>query len=348
MTIYATGENWDQLWVIDAATLRLVDVIEGILAPVPTAVEVSPDGDEVFISSPNGVSVIDTAAARTAGFIPEAGVLGMVVSGDGDQLFLAVRRTKSPEEQFTSLKVADTQTMSVTDSIDGPVVPAFFLDPALNEPWGIEASPDDSLMYVAFPSLVVAYDLHAGTMSVLDSGTGWPGYRNYDLAIHPTGRYVYAISTQGLRVVDTAVGDAELIEVPAGYGPEVGAVVVHPSGQRAYVAQGLLSLFEFALDHAPTVSGLPTPAVAGQPYEFALDTTGEPAPTVSLTRGTLPDGLTLSPDGTLTGTPTTAGTYRFSVTASNDVGADAELDLTITVRSLSAPQPVPATGSLGS
>lgn len=35
------------------------------------------------------------------------------------------------------------------------------------------------------------------------------------------------------------------------------------------------------------------------------------SPTFSVTEGSLPPGLTLSADGILSGTPTTAGTYRF-------------------------------------
>ena len=39
--------------------------------------------------------------------------------------------------------------------------------------------------------------------------------------------------------------------------------------------------------------------------------------------GTLPPGLTLSSGGVLTGTPTTAGSYTFTVTATDTVGAAA-------------------------
>ncbi len=41
--------------------------------------------------------------------------------------------------------------------------------------------------------------------------------------------------------------------------------------------------------------------------------------------GTVPDGLTLSSTGLLSGTPTTAGAYSFTVTATNAGGSDADV-----------------------
>ena len=50
----------------------------------------------------------------------------------------------------------------------------------------------------------------------------------------------------------------------------------------------------------------------------------------SVTNGTLPDGLTLNSDGTISGTPTAAGTYSFTVTATNDYGSDSK-EFTLTI-----------------
>ena len=50
----------------------------------------------------------------------------------------------------------------------------------------------------------------------------------------------------------------------------------------------------------------------------------------SVTNGTLPDGLTLNSDGTITGTPTAAGASTFTVTATNDSGSDSK-EYTLTI-----------------
>ena len=86
---------------------------------------------------------------------------------------------------------------------------------------------------------------------------------------------------------------------------------------------------------AITTESLPE-GTAGQPYTATLKATGNNI-AWSLDSGTLPDCLTLSSDGAISGTPTTAGTYAFTVTAANDAGSDSkEYTLTITT--------VPVTG----
>lgn len=70
--------------------------------------------------------------------------------------------------------------------------------------------------------------------------------------------------------------------------------------------------------------GTAPPATVGTPYRLALGATGFPAPQVALGAGTLPPGVVFdSASGVLSGTPTAAGSYRFTVTATNGVGAAA-------------------------
>ncbi|MDI9918621.1 putative Ig domain-containing protein, partial [Rhodococcus sp. IEGM 1379] len=98
----------------------------------------------------------------------------------------------------------------------------------------------------------------------------------------------------------------------------------------------------------PAVTGTPTAAVVGTPYSYAFAVTGTPTPVVAVTTGTLPAGLSLDPDtGVLSGTPTTAGSFPLTITATNGVGNPATLDVTVTVTAVPVVDP-PATGSLGS
>lgn len=64
----------------------------------------------------------------------------------------------------------------------------------------------------------------------------------------------------------------------------------------------------------------PSPVIVGSPYSHTFTATGSPAPTFTLTGGTLPPGLNLSASGVLSGTPTFAGNGSFpniTVTATN-------------------------------
>ncbi|MBQ6973039.1 MAG: putative Ig domain-containing protein, partial [Synergistaceae bacterium] len=62
------------------------------------------------------------------------------------------------------------------------------------------------------------------------------------------------------------------------------------------------------------------PAAIGKPYTARLDATGNPAPTWRIASGTLPAGLILSADGSISGTPTRAGSFKITVIAENAVG----------------------------
>jgi hypothetical protein len=67
-------------------------------------------------------------------------------------------------------------------------------------------------------------------------------------------------------------------------------------------------------------------------YSAAVAAVGGTAPyTWSLASGSLPPGLSISPSGTITGTPTMAGTFTFTIKATDSVAATATQTFTITV-----------------
>ena len=78
----------------------------------------------------------------------------------------------------------------------------------------------------------------------------------------------------------------------------------------------------------------------GTAYSQKLEATGDPTITWSVTSGSLPDGLSLNSDGTITGTPTAEGTSTFTVTATNDSGSDCK-DFTLKIEK---PAFIPVTG----
>ncbi|MDI6023295.1 putative Ig domain-containing protein [Leucobacter sp. UT-8R-CII-1-4] len=92
--------------------------------------------------------------------------------------------------------------------------------------------------------------------------------------------------------------------------------------------------------HEIELSGTPTEGTVGKPYNYALTLVGTPSePTVSVTSGALPAGLALSPEGIISGTPTTAGTFTFTITASNGVADDVLKEFTIAVKDAAVTPP---------
>ncbi|GII52614.1 hypothetical protein Pth03_10030 [Planotetraspora thailandica] len=73
-------------------------------------------------------------------------------------------------------------------------------------------------------------------------------------------------------------------------------------------------------------------AVVGKKYSYRFAATGYPTPKITRVSGTLPPGLKLAANGTLSGTPTRAGSYRFALSATNGVGTAAKITKTVIVR----------------
>lgn len=86
-----------------------------------------------------------------------------------------------------------------------------------------------------------------------------------------------------------------------------------PPGQAGLSASRTFTL-NVVRGFSATTSSLAT-AKVGQPYTAQLTATGGVTPYVWTLQGTLPPGLTLSPGGTITGTPTATGVFPFTVQA---------------------------------
>ncbi len=78
-------------------------------------------------------------------------------------------------------------------------------------------------------------------------------------------------------------------------------------------------------------SGAPASGLVGTAYSHTFTASGTPAPTFSVTSGSLPTGLSLNSAGLLNGTPTATGSFTFTVTATNGVSPDATQTVTVLV-----------------
>ena len=83
----------------------------------------------------------------------------------------------------------------------------------------------------------------------------------------------------------------------------------------------------------PPAPAPPSPTQIGSSYAHAFSPNGSPQASFTVSAGSLPPGLSLAGNGVLYGTPTTAGTYTFTVAASNGFFADASAQFTIVVQS---------------
>jgi hypothetical protein len=127
----------------------------------------------------------------------------------------------------------------------------------------------------------------------------------------------------------TLQSDGTLIGVPTGRSRTYGVTV------RAVNAVGTAKKtvrITFRIGEKPGLPSDPADGVLGKSYSSGFDVTGWPTPDVTLVRGERVPGLTLQSDGTLTGTPTQAGAFRFTVLAANEMGIiEKTVTVTITV-----------------
>ena len=95
---------------------------------------------------------------------------------------------------------------------------------------------------------------------------------------------------------------------------------------RVYPAGNASSGPEDTSIHAPVITtASPPDGTVGTAYTQTLTALGDTPITWTLASGDLPDGLTLSSSGTISGTPTTAGAFTFTVKAQNSYGTAEKL-----------------------
>lgn len=130
---------------------------------------------------------------------------------------------------------------------------------------------------------------------------------------------------------DLKIGEGESLTLDDGANLSAGDHNVIVDGGT--LDENLANSLGDSVKYAPTITttDLPNGTVDAE-YKQTLIADGTAPITWSVTGGSLPDGLSLSEDGVLSGTPTTADTYNFTVTAENSAGSDSkEFTLTIGV-----------------
>ena len=107
----------------------------------------------------------------------------------------------------------------------------------------------------------------------------------------------------------------------------------YPSlGYHIFINNSEFDAFSFTFGSAPTIttSSLSN-GVVGNSYAATISTTGSPAPTCSVTAGSLPTGLSLSSGCAMSGTPTKMQVAKFTVTATNGNAPDATQAYTLQI-----------------
>ena len=222
----------------------------------------------------------------------------------------------------------DDGTVSVIDAATNAVTATI---PVGTSPFGVAVDPAAGTVYVA-------NDSADGTVSVIDAATRAVtatipvGSYPFGVAVDPAAGTVYVTNYRDgtVSVIDAATR-AVTATIPVGTSPW--EVAVDPAAGTVYVTSALPGGTVSVITHPviTTTSPLP-PGTAGTPYTTTLHAAGGISPwTWAVAGGSLPAGLTLSPGGTITGTPATPGTRTFTAQATDHDGNTATKSLTLTI-----------------
>lgn len=151
-----------------------------------------------------------------------------------------------------------------------------------------------------------------------------PGYQR---VMVKSGSFVTPMTSDvGSRGSTGAPGVASVVVVTGLEARPAAAVVIWIGGTNRPAGMVDGDLWFQAGPTVPTAPSIQTATLntltAGSPFSQQLTASGTTPMTWAVTAGTLPAGVSLSAVGVLTGTPTTAGSYAFTVTAANSQGTD--------------------------
>jgi hypothetical protein len=187
------------------------------------------------------------------------------------------------------------------------VAPTLFTSPAAPAT-GTTGSPY-SHTFAANGSPTPFYTLASGTLPPGLSLNPITGVLNGT----PTGVGAFTFTVRALNIAGNTVSAPVTITV----GNPPPPIVTPPAmGGGTGSGQQPAAPTAFALGQSPIQIG----SSVGLPYALPVIANGNPAPTYSLIGGSLPPGITMSPDGVLSGTPTMEGEYTFTVRAANNLG----------------------------
>ena len=179
-------------------------------------------------------------------------------------------------------------------------------------------------------NLTVVALLMITTSSPLPSGSTGTAYSQTLAASGGTPPYTWAISSGALPAGLALSSAGAITGTPTGAGTYSFTVRVTDSASRVAT-----QTFSLTISPPPLTITTSSPLVSGftnGTYSQTLTASGGVSPyTWTITSGTLPPGLALSSAGAITGTPTTAGTYSFTVRVADSASTTATQTFGLTV-----------------
>lgn len=304
-TLLASSESWSEPLVISDSDEKI------------STYEVAVTGD--------GTAMVVWAADRMSGEGTATDPLQASVSTDNGQTWASPIQLPDATVSHGSVQIAASADNSVTVAF-GDLYGIIMTTTSVNHgvSWSEPLPAPVPYRYdsVELRSLIPSPD---GTLSIF-----WDDYVE--------GTYVSSVFVSSSK--DRGATWSNAMDIPFLHYADASfpSIVVSPDGIFTIVFNNTTdpknqSLQSSYIVTAPTItSKVPPVAVVGKDYSFQFTAVAAPVPTFTVSKGSLPAGLTLTEAGLLSGTPTTAGEPTFSVTASNGTAPDAVVEVVLSVQ----------------
>ncbi|MBB5339847.1 beta strand repeat-containing protein [Tunturiibacter gelidoferens] len=191
------------------------------------------------------------------------------------------------------------------------------------------------------------------TSSALPTGTSGSSYSGVLQANGGAAPYLWSITGGSLPTGLTLGGSGLISGTPTTSGNFPITVTVQDSSSTPQTTALSLSLSIVAAGSPLSITSSTLPAAAAtQPYSATLNAAGGTAPYTWSPSSSLPAGLSLASNGSISGTPTTSGTFPFNVTVTDSSSptqtAHAAVTLSIAPTQLTITSSTLAPGTIGS
>ncbi|GEM_PF-1186367 len=264
------------------------------------------------------------ASANDYTSIAVAGRYGTDVLGTTQSPTTALASTTSYNDGWGDIQRWGDYTQTVVDPTDDMTMWTFQEYVDTTNSWAVRVLQLKAPA-PATPSSVSPSTVNTGESNVSLSltGTSTSGTGFFDPGTGFTGRISASVSGTGVTVnsVTFTSPTSLTLNVTVAAGATAGTrtiTVTNPDGQTATSATAILTVNNAS---CPTITLSPStlPAgTAGNLYSQTISASGGTAPyTYTISLGTLPDSVTLTSGGLLSGTPQYGGTYSFTVQATD-------------------------------
>jgi large repetitive protein len=309
---------------IDAVTNTVEGTISLPAGERPTAIAFDPQARLLFVGmndkTTGSVAVYNPASPGTpTGTVTDAGTVVTDLAVDpGSTVFAAFASTS-----VHTIVGISTDTFSVDKVIKPAGIPYAIADDATTALDSLDVTEYGLVaQYNAYSGLPTGNTVTVDSAHVSSAANPVTG-TVYNTELRPAGYYIDLINSSVTAVTGR-------IPVP---GP--GWIAVDEDTDTLVYAADVASNSSVSVIPltAPGISGRASATfTTGKPGTFTVAATGTPAPRLT-EAGRLPAGVSLSPAGTLSGTPKagTGGVYAFTITAANGAGPAATQRFTLTV-----------------